>query len=464
MLKQGCAMLFPFVTFSYASRILGVEQLGGVSFAQSVISYFSLIAALGIKEYAVREGTFIRSRKEELNRFVNEIFSINVLFTLIAYLLLGILLLVDRDLLEYRSEIFLFSLSIVLTTLGTEWINTIYEDFFYLTVRYVIIGMVSLALLFLFVKTADDLYKYILITLFSSYGGNMINMYYLRKKLKVCFTWKLNLKKHIRPLSVLFSNSIASVIYLNSDITLIGIFLNDMQVGRYSAVTKIYTMVKTLINALVMAAIPRVSNILAEKGAESYRNILSNIFNLIFVMTVPVALGIVLKAENVIYLIFGQQYVSGEPALKILGIAIPFAVYAYLFSCVVLIPNKSEQKYMYSTMAGACINIVLNFFFIPRYGIVGAAVTTLVAECVVCMMCCHYARRFLRLSLDRGLAAVVGAGSVAICGVCILTDLLIEHLIFNFLVSVFTSGVLYGTFICVYIRRKQGKKSGQKHI
>lgn len=440
-------MLFPFVTFSYASRILGVEQMGRLSFAQSVISYFSLIAALGIKEYAVREGTFLRSKKEELNCFVNEIFSINMLFTLIAYGLLSILLLVNRELSQYRSMILLCSLSIALTTLGTEWVNLIYEDFYYLTVRYVIIGILSLGMLFLFVRTPGDLYQYLLITLFSSYGGNLVNLFYLRKRLRIRFTYQFRLKKHMKPLGILFSNSVASVIYLNSDITLIGIFLNDTQVGRYAAATKIYTMVKTLINALVMAAIPRASNILAEKGKKEYCTMVSRILNLIFILTIPVSLGIFLKAKNMIYLVLVQKYVSGAPVLKILGLAIPFAVCAYLFACVVLIPNKLEKNYMYATIMGAGINIVLNFIFIPEYGIMGAAITTLLAECAVCILCCYYSRSVFRISLDKRLAAVVVMGSVIVCGVCFLTDLLIKQPILNLSVSVVASVILYG--VCI---------------
>lgn len=447
MIKQGCAIVFPFITFSYASRILGVEQMGGYTFAQSIVSYFSLIAALGIKEYAVREGAFVRDKMAKLNTFANEIFSINMLFTAMAYLLLGILIFLNQNISEYRYMIMIQSLSILLTTLGAEWINLIYEDFYYITVRYIIINVLAVLLLLIFVRTPNDIYKYILIVMIASYGGNIVNLFYIRKKIKVKFTFKFKFSTHIKALSILFCNSIASVVYLNSDITLIGIFLNDAQVGTYSAASKIYTMIKTMINALIMAAIPRASRMLAEKGKKEYDDMISYILKCIFIITLPLSTGIVLKSKNIIYFVLGDKYLGGVPALKILSWALPFAICAYLFSCVVLIPNHLEKKYMYSTVTGASINIILNFIFIPNYGISGAAITTLFAECIVCILCCYHSRNILKIHLDVRLIGAVIVGSIEVCGICLLMDLLVKQLILNLFASIFMSAIFYACII-----------------
>ena len=84
-------MIFPIVTFPYVSRILQVENLGKVNFAISIISYFLLIATLGISNYAIREGARLRDTKS-INDFASEVFSINVISTLISYIFLIFLL------------------------------------------------------------------------------------------------------------------------------------------------------------------------------------------------------------------------------------------------------------------------------------------------------------------------------------------------------------------------------------
>ena len=50
-------IIFPLITFPYASNVLQVENLGKVNFASSVCGYFLLFAGLGISSYAVREGS-----------------------------------------------------------------------------------------------------------------------------------------------------------------------------------------------------------------------------------------------------------------------------------------------------------------------------------------------------------------------------------------------------------------------
>ena len=85
IIKQCCAIIFPLITFPYASRVLGVENYGKVNFGTSIISYFTLLAGLGITNYAIREGARIRDDKKNFSAFVNEVFTINVVTTLISY-------------------------------------------------------------------------------------------------------------------------------------------------------------------------------------------------------------------------------------------------------------------------------------------------------------------------------------------------------------------------------------------
>ena len=105
IIKQLCAVVFPLITIPYVSRVLKADSYGKVSFGNSIVSYFALLAALGINDYAVREGAKIREDKEKIKKFVNEIFSINVMSTISSYVLLFVLLLYSKKLYDYRTLI-----------------------------------------------------------------------------------------------------------------------------------------------------------------------------------------------------------------------------------------------------------------------------------------------------------------------------------------------------------------------
>ena len=83
-IKTLMSVLFPLITFPYASRILGARGIGKVDYAYSIISYFSLVAALGINTYAVREGSKLKNNKEEFEKFAKEMLKINLFTTFLT--------------------------------------------------------------------------------------------------------------------------------------------------------------------------------------------------------------------------------------------------------------------------------------------------------------------------------------------------------------------------------------------
>ena len=221
LFKTALSIIFPLITYPYISRILGVENLGKINYTASIVGYFSLIAALGISTYAIREGGRIRSNSEKLSHLGNQIFTINILSTVVSYLLLLLVVWLFIPNREYQILICIQSLTIVFTTLGVDWINVLFEDFLYITIRSIIIQILSLILMFVLVKTANDLYLYTFISVIGSGISCILNLIYCRKYLKLSLVWRLDLVKHFKPIMVLFSGGLVISIYANSDMLIL---------------------------------------------------------------------------------------------------------------------------------------------------------------------------------------------------------------------------------------------------
>ena len=142
--KQCCSIVFPLITFPYISRVLGNDGYGKYSFSNSITNYFILLAALGIYTYAIREGAKIRDDQKEVDKFCSQVFSINVCSAVISLLLLGLVVFNSPKLSEYKAYIFIQSTAIIMTLLGTDWVNSIFEDYFYITARYIAVQCVCL--------------------------------------------------------------------------------------------------------------------------------------------------------------------------------------------------------------------------------------------------------------------------------------------------------------------------------
>ena len=181
IVRTTCGIIYPIITFPYASRILLPEGIGKVNFANSVISYFVLIAGLGIGTYGTREAAKIREDKIALSNLVKELFSINVISTLTAYLLLGISLFLVPKFQSYQTLLLISSITILFTTIGFDWVYSALEEYGYITLRTIIFQCISIVLLFLLVKTKEDYAAYLGIGVISSVGANVLNCIHLRK-------------------------------------------------------------------------------------------------------------------------------------------------------------------------------------------------------------------------------------------------------------------------------------------
>ena len=133
-IKTVLNLLFPLITFPYASRVLGVENIGLVQYYNSIISYFILFAGLGVSYYAVREGTKYRDDKDSLSKFSSELISILLITTFISYIMLFIIFFTNRSSFDEKLLV-ISSLSIMFSSLSLEWIYQIKEDFVYISLR-----------------------------------------------------------------------------------------------------------------------------------------------------------------------------------------------------------------------------------------------------------------------------------------------------------------------------------------
>ncbi len=318
IIRQFGKILFPLITFPYISRVLQAENYGKINFANSIISYFILLASFGASSYSIREGAAIRNDKKKIQEFSSQIFTINMISTLVSYALLALLMIFWEKMDEYRTLMLVLSGGIILTTLGVDWLYNIYEDYLYITVRSLAIQLLSLILMFIFVKKADDYIIYAWITVFASGCGNLFNFFHSRVYVKLKLTVRPMLKKHLKPMLVLFSNTIMITIYVSSDVTILGILENDTVVGIYSVAVKIYTLVKNIFNAIIVVTLPRLSYFIANGDQKAYKQLSEKIFKGLLVLALPTLLGLGALSKNAILIISGEEYLGGQQALRIL--------------------------------------------------------------------------------------------------------------------------------------------------
>ncbi len=383
--KTFSTIIFPLITFPYISRVLLAENVGKVNFGLSIISYFALIASLGITTYAIRECSAVRNDRLKLGEIASQIFSINVFTTILAYALLFVTLLCYHKLDNYRVLIIIQSLSILFTTLGTDWLNSAMEDFRFITIRTIVFQLIAIVLMFSFIHQPDDYIKYAAISLVSSSGAHIVNIWYRKRYCNVRFVLTIDWKTHIAPIMLLFVMILAQDIFSNVDSTMLGLMKGERAVGIYTAAQKVNKVVSQVVSSVLWVIMPRMSFYFAKKDYAEINRLLRKLLGFNLLLGLPCVVGQMVLSKDIILIVAGRDFLEAAPVLQIRALSMLFALFGgNLLGNAVLLPSKQEKYYMIVCVITALINIGANYMLIPKYGPVGAAITT--AFCSFCIL------------------------------------------------------------------------------
>lgn len=456
-LRSALNLLFPLITFPYVSRVLSVDGMGIYNFSNTYVNYFVLIAGLGVVTYAVREGAKYRDNKELISNFASQIFTINMISTLVAYVLLIASLLIFSNLRNYVTCILVFGLQLFFTTIGTEWLYTIYEEYQYITVRSIIFKIISILLLFLLVHSSNDYLWYAAITVFAGVGSNILNYIHAKSFCRIKFVKDTNWRYHLKPILIIFASTVAVTLYVSSDTTILGLLKDDYAVGIYGVAVKIYTIVSGLISGLLVVTIPRLAMLIGKRKVREYNHVLQEVINSLSILGLPAAVGLVMLSKEVILIIAGKKYLDSVLSLQIITWALIFSNYSTIFNQCVLIPVKRESKALRNTVITGLVNVGLNFIFIPLWSYDGTALSTVIAEFMVMFLNGWSARDYVGpiLKSRRTFKSIIDSivGCLGIVLVCVLLKIGVSSLILRTILSVVLSVGMYGA-ILVFLKNE----------
>lgn len=394
--RTSLNFLVPLVTFPYVSRVLGPESLGRVEFANSVVSYFALFAALGIPMYGMREIARVRDDVKARSRTVLElgmILSLSVSASYVIYFLAAFL--VPQMKVE-MTLLLIVAPTILLSGLSFEWFYAGIEDQLYITVRYLIIRVVQVAALFLLVRDADGLYIYAATNVGLSGVSAVFNIARLRKYQAKVPPKELNFGRHFKPAMCVFAAQVATSVYMNLDVTMLGIIRTKEVVGVYTAANRIVRIVISVVTSFSAVIVPRIESALKGGDFDGYRKNLEKSLRFTLVLALPCLAGLEVVADDLIAVFAGDKYGGAVMAVRMLSPVILIVGLANFVGLQVLFANRREGAYTAAVSVAAVCNFVSNAVLIPRIGLYGAILGTLVAECVGLLVECFAAVRFMR--------------------------------------------------------------------
>lgn len=383
MILTMSSFVFPLITFPYVSRILLPEGTGKVSFATSLIFYFSMFAQLGIPTYGIRACAKVRDNREELSTTAQELFLINLAMSAISYVVLFLAIAFVPRLQREKTLYVIVSSTIILTSIGMEWLYKALEQYTYITIRSVIFKFIAFIAMFLLIHGKSDYVVYGGISIFAASASNIFNFINVHKYIDLKPIGRYNFKRHFKPIGTFFAMACATTIYTNLDTVMLGFMKTDADVGYYNAAVKIKSILVSIVTSLGAVLLPRASYYIENGLIDEFKRISKKALSFVFLIASPLMIYFMFYAKEGIFFLSGNAYEGSILPMQIIMPTLLFIGITNILGMQMLVPMGKEKVVLHSEIAGAIVDVVINALLIPKFASAGAAIGTLAAEFVV---------------------------------------------------------------------------------
>ncbi|MDR1761110.1 MAG: flippase [Bacteroidales bacterium] len=384
---QGVSYIAPLLVLPYLMKVLGAEKFGYIGFSLAVMQYLMLIVDFGFNFTATKRIALAKGNREELNNIFTSTLYAKLGLLAVSFLVLIVITLIPRFAI-YRETMFMMFLMVVGHALTFVWLFQGLGQIRFIAIFNAIAKLSILPLTFVFVKSADDYLIAAFLQSFVVIFAMLISFVYIIKKrwVKITAFVRNNVIEELKEAYPIFLSGAATSVYTVSFVVMLGYFATPEEVGQYSAVDRIMRALCWLIFIPTSQAFyPKIVSLGAENKSMALTLIKKIFIFVVVAMSVIFFAMFFLSPYAVEFL--GEDYRNTLPLFRIMAF-VPFFVGAggVLAQLGILALGNDRDKINYQRVyfiAGivALISILAS---IPSWGAMGAAVSLLLTEMVVC--------------------------------------------------------------------------------
>lgn len=386
-------LVVPLITLPYITKVLGPENYGIYIYSFTLISYLILFTDFGLRVYGSRKISYVRDNLEKKTNAFWDVFFAKLILAMTMSIIAVIIFYIINSNIIYWLQL----LGVLISILDISWFYQGIEKFKEIALRNMLIKIIFVLLLFIFIKSSNDINLYVVIVLITTLIGNLT--FYLSLKneiLKPNFkTLKIvdTLKESIH----LFLPEIAIKLYTSMDRVMLGYFLLKEDVSYYDIANKFLIIMMIGITTFGSIMLPKISNLFYANKFEEIKNLLKIVINYYLMFSIPLIFGILATSKELVLKFLGNEYLQVIPVINLMSFTIIFWTINNITGSQILIPMKKEKILTKSVFIGALVNFILNFILINRIGIIGVVIATFITEGIVTFIQIYFSREYLKI-------------------------------------------------------------------
>ena len=383
ILYQVVTLLTPIIVVPYTTRVIGATGLGINAFTSTIAQWFVIFGVMGISMYGNKQIAKVRDDKEALSKTFMGIFIMQVLNMLLMIVLYALLILFAP--LEYKNIYWIQMLVLFATMFDITWFFLGVEDFKLSSLRNVFFRLINVALIFLFVKSKNDLPYFVFFNGITAFLAQAI--LFVQLKQYIHFRW-VSIKEayliHFKPNLILFVPQIAISIYSVLDQTMTGLLaINPDELAFYQQAIRFDKMFMTFITSIGLVMLPRIANEHAKGQKDTIKVYLNMTLKIALYLSIPMMFGMIGVGPYFIDWFLAKEFQSVGMLIGLISPIIVFISLSNVFGIQYMVPTDMLKEFSTSVVLGAIVNFILNLLLIPSYGAVGSAISVISAELTV---------------------------------------------------------------------------------
>lgn len=363
----------------WVARYLGPEQFGLFSYTQSFVGLFAAIATLGLDGIVIRELVKDPTRRDEL---IGTAFWLKLIGGFSVLLLLAIAINLTSNDTYTNTLVFIIASATVFQAFNVV-------DFYFqskVLSKYIVYANIISLLLSSLVKITFILYEAPLIAfawtiVFDTIVLSLGFVYFYFQK-STFHIQNLTFRKEtatalLKDSWPLILSGIVISLYMKIDQVMIMEMMDSAAVGQYAAAVRISEAWYFIPSIIASSFFPAIINA-KKQNKELYYDRLQKLFDLMVWISITIALLTTLFSDSILHLLYGAEYNQASSVLVLhiwTGIFVAFSIVSGNW----YINENYTKLAFYRNALGALANILLNYQLIPKYGITGAALGTLIS-------------------------------------------------------------------------------------
>lgn len=391
---QLLAIIVPLITSPYISRVLQPDRLGVYTYIDSVSQIVLVIGSIGLSNYAIREISYVKDNRRERSIIFFEILILRIILLVVSY--------IAYCLFMKNTQYKMFSIYQLIWFFGSfldiAWLFNGVEDFKTIVLRTFFVKVINVILIFIFIKTRDDLLLYIIIMGICQVINSLLCYGNIKKLIMLPDFKDLHIIRHIKPTLKIALPQIVTLIYYQMDKVMLEFLLKDTAtIAYYDQADKIVKIPVTAITAVSTVMLPKSSKYYIDDDKRGLEKSIQMTIDFSILLIMPMCFGLMSISYGFVPWFYGSDYLMVAPIIIALCPVIIARGLSSISNTQYLVPTKNTKYLTLSSVFSAFANVVINYLTIPLFGVYGAVLGTIVAEYSVTAIQFYYMMKNIKI-------------------------------------------------------------------